>query len=174
MFLDRRWRIGLAVLGFFLLLLLRHRLGQMDGVWFQTSLHGARALALYGANDLEGAAKAYWQHFARADFGDRVWTDPALDALARGNHDRARTLARAAAAERPRDIDAQLILGEVALASGAPAEALAAGERALALDEERFDALLLAALAQARLDRPGAAIDLIIVDCLRRPDSAND
>lgn len=161
MFLDRRWRIALAVLGFFLLLLVRHRLGQMDGIWFQPSLHGARALVLYGANDLEGAAKAYWQHFAKADFGDRVWTDPALDALARGARDRARSLATTAAAERPRDIDAQLTLAEVALASGAPVEALAAGERALALDEERFDALLLSALAQARLDRPGAAIDLM-------------
>jgi tetratricopeptide (TPR) repeat protein len=161
MFLDRRWRVGLAVLGFFLLLLVRHRLGQMDGVWFQLSLHGARALVLYGANDLEGAAKAYWQHFANADFGKRVWTDPALDALARGARDRARSLATTAAAERPRDVGAQLTLAEVALASGAPAEALAAGERALALDEERFDALLLSALAHARLDRPGAAIDLM-------------
>ena len=135
---------------------------ELDARFYRFSRPGIEGLARYVVGDYAGAGRAYREDLRRA-VQSREWpsADPAFAALAAGDLATAETRVREAGARTPGDVSAGLTLAEVALQRRQPAEAL------VILQDERgrvpdvFDALLLAAVAHARLDAPGPAIDLL-------------
>jgi tetratricopeptide (TPR) repeat protein len=127
----------------------------MDGVWFQPSPSGAWALAQYLAGDYVGAARAYRAHYRDAVASGWSSGDPALDALLAGDLDRAASAARTSPSGERGFL---LTMADLALERGRPDEALTFLRQALLRAPDDADALLLASLAHARADEPGAAI----------------
>jgi tetratricopeptide (TPR) repeat protein len=154
---------GLALVGVLLVLLVGHRLWRLDERFLRWSASGLTALARYLAGDYAGAARGY-----RSDLRHRVarhpdQVDPAWGALVAGDLAEARR--RAQAQLQPGAvgpvIQARLTLGEVALAEGAPSEALRILAEVLETETDQFDALLLGSVAHARLGDHGRAVDAL-------------
>jgi tetratricopeptide (TPR) repeat protein len=123
-----------------------------------SSLAGAEGLAAYLLGDYARAAEAYRRDLAQR-VADREHRLPlATRALLAGDLDAAQREAVAALDARRDERDARLALGEVALARGRHHEAIAELDTLLATDVDQFDALLLKAIAEARLARDGDAI----------------
>jgi tetratricopeptide (TPR) repeat protein len=131
---------------------------RIDSVFFQPSLAGARALALYLGGDVAAAAQAYREHYRDGVAGGWSSGDPALDALLAGDLDRAAAAARTGPGGERGFL---LTMGEVALERGRPDEALGFFGRALERSPDDIEALLLASLAHARRDAAGDAITVL-------------
>jgi tetratricopeptide (TPR) repeat protein len=121
------------------------------------SLSGVQGLAAYLIGDYGRAAAAYQRDLATwlADAEHRA--PLATRALLVGDLDAAQRAA-SEALRAGRERDARLALGEVSLARGRYQEAITELDTLLATDVDQFDALLLKAIAQARLVRHGDAI----------------
>jgi tetratricopeptide (TPR) repeat protein len=133
----------------------------MDLIFFQISLQGMKGLALYLTGDYEDAAKAYRAHW-RVRVLDGVTTgDRGTDLVIAGDLAAAERLAREKLQRAPEDIDAMLLLAEVALDRGAPADAARWATQAVATKPDLVDAQVMLSLAHARSGASGEAIDAI-------------
>jgi tetratricopeptide (TPR) repeat protein len=160
---HRRWRgiaAGVAI-AVGVVLLLGVPL-QLDRRLVRPSLPGAWGLLLYLATDYADAARAYREDLRRsARGGEEAGADPAETALLTGDLAGAASASQAALAADPARVPARLTLAEIALQRGDPRGALAALEPLTGGRQEYFEALLLAAVARARLGEPDPAIDLL-------------
>lgn len=140
--------------------LLRQQMLGMDGVFFQRSLFGAKALVFYLAGDYARAARAYRDHFRNVlESGGRV-ADPTTNAIITGDLRLAERLARAQLEREPSAVEPLIALGTIALERGALDDAMDGLRRAIARSPDHLDALMLASVAHARAGRYGDAIDL--------------
>lgn len=135
------------------------RFAEMDDRLFQPSVYGIQGLFQYQMGRYGPAAAAY-----RADLrngGWREWQngDDAYAALLRGNLSEAARLADLQLTKQPDDVEAWLTQGEIALEEGNIRHASDAFDRAAALDDTHFDALLLSAVAHSRSGNMNKAID---------------
>lgn len=137
----------------------RHRIKQMDERFFQWSEHGAWGLTYYLLGDSSRAAKAYRAHFGSAILEQGSLGDPMQDAIVLGARAEATSLAQAALAKDPDDIQALLTLGEVAYDTGDLEQAARHFAAVLEKHPEQVDALLLLSLAYARSGAYDAAIE---------------
>ena len=110
--------ILLILLMVLLWLFLHHRVSQLDERFFQPSLLGIKGLVLYEMGDYSGAAKAYRAHFREAYQTERTSSDPAYDALLRGDLKAAKEISQKALEKNPSDFSSLLTLGEVLLEEG--------------------------------------------------------
>jgi len=137
------------------------RLADLDWPLFQLSWSGPRALALYVTGHYREAARAY----RRGQHGSlRVpyENDPSgYRAFRAGRLDEAERRARTTLALVPTAIEPLVTLGEIALENGRTKEAARSFAAALERRHDHFDAMLLHAVAAARMDDRGRAIELI-------------
>jgi tetratricopeptide (TPR) repeat protein len=135
------------------------RVAEMDDRLFQPSFDGIRGLLEYQIGRYSTAAAAY-----RSDLrtgGWREWRngDEAYTALLRGNLAEAARLVDLRLTKEPEDVEAWLTQGEIALEEGNIRRASDAFDRAAALNDKHFDALLLSAVAHSRSGDINKAID---------------
>jgi tetratricopeptide (TPR) repeat protein len=155
----RYWRLLLTCLVLVLLFFSRQQINQMDSLFFQPSVSGAKGLMYYLAGRYDRAAIAYRTHFKEEV--ERGWStgSPVQDALVRGDLPAAQSLAQQALTEGPRDLGAILMMGEVELERGYPGDALSRFATALEISPDNRDAFLLSALAHSRIGAYGEAIE---------------
>ena len=150
----------LGVAGFVLLVGLAtlDRVGRMDVRFFAGSLPATRAFAHYLIGDFAGAARWY-----RASMAASVEPRPTSSsaALLAGNQELAESLARRELAQYPEAMAPVLTLAELALARGQYDAALAHTARALTLQPDDYDALLITTLAQAHRGNRTGALDTL-------------
>jgi tetratricopeptide (TPR) repeat protein len=139
----------------------QRQISGMDRIFFQPSLQGLKGLALYLMGGYEGAAKAYRAHWRARVLDGRTTGDRGTDLILAGDLDAAERFARERLGRRPNDVTALLLLAELALESGASAEASRLAIRALAAEPDAIDAQVMLSLAQARAGASGEAIDTI-------------
>jgi tetratricopeptide (TPR) repeat protein len=152
----------LGICGFVLLVGLAalDRVGRMDVRFFSDSLPSARAFAHYLIGDFSGAARWYRASMAASIEPRQTSSSGALLA---GNQELAEALARRELAVYPDALAPVLTLAEIALGRRQYDAALTHTARALKLQPDDYDALLITTLAQAgRGDRAGA------LDALKR------
>jgi tetratricopeptide (TPR) repeat protein len=155
----RPFRIAAVVVTLLLGFLACQRLAGLDRRFLTiSSLSGAEGLAAYLLGDYAWAAEAYrrdlTKRLADAQHGAPLGTR----ALLAGDLDAAHRDASEALRTGRNERDGRLTLGEVALARGRHQEAIAELDTLLATDVDQFDALLVKAVAQARLGLDGDAI----------------
>ena len=131
----------------------------MDERFFQASLPGIRALALYAIGDYSGAAKAYRDHLREAPRAAGPSGDDGWSALLSGDYQSAKAISKKAVEKNPVDISALLTLADVALHEKAYGEALELSARVLTRERDQYDALLLSSVAHAHSGAYGNAID---------------
>ena len=154
-------QIAVALVVMAVPLLFLYRMSGMDGRFTPRSWAETEGLVRYLAGDYRGAARAYRARLKQIVAERRERIDPAYAALLEGRFADARSHAeRQLAAEF--STGAALTLAEVALAGNESDQALASLQRVLEDQPENYDALLLAAVAHARLGHNGDAIDLMI------------
>lgn len=138
--------------------------GQLAGMslrFFGTSTLAARALGHYLAGDYGGAARLYRDDLARSTARTPAESPSSWLVMARGDLDQAENRARAESRMAPADPEPVLTLAEIALARRDPATAVELAERVLRLRRDDYDALLVTAVAQARLGSIPAAIEVL-------------
>jgi tetratricopeptide (TPR) repeat protein len=156
--ISPRQYIFLAILMALLWVLVRHRVAQMDERFFQPSVLGIKGLLLYEAGDYGGAAKTYRANFKKIYDTERTASDPAYDALLRGDLKAAKELSEEALKRDPSALGPLLSLGEVFLESKDIDSALSIFKQILQNKTDQFDALLLSSVAYARSGAYGEAI----------------
>jgi tetratricopeptide (TPR) repeat protein len=158
-----RWRaLGAAIAVAVLSLFLFGSPVDLDPRLYRVSVRGLGALARYMVGDYAGAARAYREELRRtARSWERVEADAGLQALIRGDLDKAEALAKVAIAQAPGAQSARLTLAEVALQRGQPDVALATLRDDGGRFPGQFDTLLLAAVAHTRSEQFAPAIDLL-------------
>lgn len=158
---GNKLRLFLAVIaaaGFFVA---KQQYDGMDPVLVQPSLKGAIAAVRYLVGDLNGATRAYRTHFkAEYDVGRRGY-DGTQAALLAGATQEAKELALAELAKDPKDIHAEITLGEIALDEQRFTDALERANAVLKLKTDEADASVLASLAYAHLGKYDKAIDAL-------------
>ena len=157
--MARPFRVAAVVVTLLLGFLACQRLAGLDRRFLTiSSLSGAEGLAAYLLGDYAWAAEAYrrdlTKRLADAQHGAPLGTR----ALLAGDLDAAHRDASEALRTGRNERDGRLTLGEVALARGRHQEAIAELDTLLATDVDQFDALLVKAVAQARLGLDGDAI----------------
>jgi tetratricopeptide (TPR) repeat protein len=154
-----RIRVAVLVITLMLGFIAYQRLAGLDARFLAfSSLSGVEGLIAYLLGDYAWAAEAYRRHLVKV-IGDAEHELPlGTRALLVGDLDAARREASEALRVRGVERHARLTLGEVALARGQNREAVAEFDSLLATDVDQFDALLLKAVAQARLRLDGDAI----------------
>ena len=155
----RHWRTLFTCLLLIVLFLARQQVIQMDSLFFQPSINGAKGLMYYMAGRYDKAAIAYRAHFKEEV--ERGWStgSSVRDALVRGDLQAAQTLAQQALTEKPNDSAPLLMMGEVELESGYPGDALSRFVTALEIVPDNRDAFLLSAVAHSRIGAYGKAIE---------------
>jgi len=150
----------LGVGGFVLLVGLAtlDRVGKMDVRFFASSLPAARAVAHYLIGDFGGAA--HWYRTSMASSVEPRQTSSS-GALLAGNQELAESLARRELAQFPDALAPALTLAEIALARGQYDAALTQTARALKVQPDDYDALLITTVAQARQGDRGGALDTL-------------
>jgi tetratricopeptide (TPR) repeat protein len=133
----------------------------MDRRFFQPSLAGTRAFALYLLGYYSEAATGYREHYSEAIREGWTSGDPSQDALLQGDLQRAKTLANQTIERSPGNIAGLLNLGEVAIEEKQYREALALFSKVLEKERDQFDALLLSSVAQAHLGAYREAMDSV-------------
>lgn len=133
---------------------------QMDGRFFHSSLSGTKGLVLYEIGHYRAAAEAY-RSLLQEIYAERETSDPAWDALMRGDLETAESLSRDALEKDPSNIHPLLNLGEIALERGDLDGALRHFDQLLRRESDQFDALLLSAVARAKGGAYPEAIDLL-------------
>ena len=136
--------LGVLVLG----LLVRHYLAGMDERFFRASLHGAAGLVRYTVGDYAGAARAYRAHHATG-----YEPLPGLPSVP--------SRAGKRSSPKPKDVQALLTEGEAALAHNDLNEAEEIYARALAVETDQYDALLMTAVINGKRGRYGEAIQAL-------------
>lgn len=154
-------RVLLGIVVAVTLLYIQERVTEMDARLFQTSSHGAQGLAYYLTGSYGNAAHAYRAHLRSGGWREWATGDPGYALLLQGNLSEASREADLQLDKQPDDIQAFLTRGEVSLEQGDFRQASILFGRALEKDENHFDALLLAAVAQSYADEPGRAIDTL-------------
>ena len=134
------------------------RVGRMDVRFFANSLPATRAFAHYLIGDFGGAARWYRASIAASAEPRQTSSSGALLA---GNQELAESLARRELTQYPDAMAPVLTLAEVALARGQYDAALAHTARALKLQPDDYDALLITTLAQARRGNRAAELDTL-------------
>lgn len=153
-------RIVVVLVVVFVSFLGERQISGMGPVFFQPSLVGLKGLVLYLVGDYAAAAAAYREHW-RSHLSNGASTgDPGTDLILGGKVDTAEGVARARL-RRGQDVNATLLLGEVALERGAPAEASRLATEALDSNPDNIDARVILSLAAARTGASGLAIDEI-------------
>lgn len=151
--------LALALLASVLLIvLLAYRPWRLDERFLRFSAPGLMGLARYLAGDYAGAARAYRSDLRLRMEGHPDRFGPAWRALVAGDLAEAKRAAQAEASTMGPATQALLTLGEIALAEGAPAEALRIFDDILRGEVDQFDALLLGSVAHARLGAYGSAV----------------
>ena len=137
-------------------------LAGMDARFFGVSLPAARALAHHVAGDYGGAARLYREALRRGPA--TLPSAPALSwsLFARGELEQAEVQARMESRVAPTDPEPLLTLAEIALARRDDATALTQASRVLELRRDDYDALLIAAVAQARKGAHQAAMGPLV------------
>jgi tetratricopeptide (TPR) repeat protein len=159
--LSLRAQIAVALLVMAVPLLLLHRISEMDGRFVPRSWAEAEGFVRYLSGDYRGAARAYRARLKQLVADKREHIDLASAALLEDRFGDARSHAERQLAKEFSP-DAALTLAEVHLAMNEPAQALPGLQRVLEAQPEDYDALLLAAVANARLGNDGHAVDLLI------------
>src|SRR5262249_20376583 len=137
------------------------RFADLDWPLFQLSWSGPRALALYVTGHYRDAARAY-RHGQRGALRVAYENDPSgYRAFRAGHLDEAERRARTTLALVPTAIEPLVTLGEIALENGQTKAATRAFATVLERRPDHFDAMLLHAVAAARLDDRGRAIEMI-------------
>jgi len=165
--IERLRRLGLhpsIVLALVLMSLWMVAYRRLDGIgeeFYEPSIAGVRAFALYLNGRYGDAARAYRQ----AHRGP-VWANDANDptgayAVAVGDDALGEQRARAALAVAPEAIEPRVTLAEVALDRGDLAEASRELAAALTVQRHHVDALYLSAVVHGRTGRAGEAIDAL-------------
>ena len=116
-------------------------------------------LGYYLVGDYAKAAQAYRTHYKKEVESGQLTGDPIQDALLLRDFAKARALIGKALAEQPDDPALLATAGEIELEDDRPAEALQKLSSVLQSEPLNRDALLLAAVARARLQSFGQAID---------------
>ncbi len=158
-FIRRSAKILAAFLIVFLVFSGRQQIKQMDDRFFQPSFQGAVGLAYYLGGDYAKAARAYRTHQRQKIVSGYSSGDPIRDALLLGDFHKARQLVQTKLTERPDDPNLLTVAGEIDLEDGRPVEALQRLSSVLEREPLNRDALLLAAVARARLQAYGPSID---------------
>lgn len=157
--ISHRQYIVLAVSLVLLWLYVDHRISYMDGLFRQRSPQAVKGLLLYELGDYSGSAKAYRAYLKELYETQPDSTDPAFDALARGDLQTAKGISEEALKKDPSDVESLLTLGEVFLESQDDENALKNFDRVLRIETDQFDALLLSSVVFARSGAYGKAID---------------
>jgi tetratricopeptide (TPR) repeat protein len=154
----KRIRVALVVITLLLGFLGYQRMAGLDERFVTiSSFAAAEGLAAYLLGDYVRAAEAYRRHLVMT-MGGREFGPPGTRDLLIGALDAAQWKARDALRLEQNALHARLTLGEVALARGEYRDAIAELDAVLATAVDQFDALLLKAVAQARLGLHGEAI----------------
>jgi tetratricopeptide (TPR) repeat protein len=161
LFLHRVGRIALAIGLALLVFYARHQFNQMDERFFQPSLPGAKALALYLFGDYSAAAKAYRVHFQEAVHAGWTTGNEAEDAFLRGDLRAAQLIAQKTLEANQTTINALVILGQIALEQQSFNEALRLFNLTLQIQDGQPEAVLLSAVAHSRSGLYGEAIEAL-------------
>jgi tetratricopeptide (TPR) repeat protein len=148
--LTRRGKIILACAVMLLWFLARQQFSQMDDIFFQPSVWGAKGLSLYLIGDYSGAARAYRAHLQKAYQAGRTTGDLTLDEILRGDLRKARELSHRALEQAPEDLVVLLDAGEIALEENDLPAALEIFDRILREKPDHADAAVLSSIAHAR------------------------
>ena len=138
--------------------------GQLAGMslrFFGTSTLAARALGHYLAGDYGGAARLYRDDLARSAARTPAESPSSWLLMARGDLEEAASRAHAESRLAPSDPEPLLTLAEIALARRHSPAAVELAGRVLRLRRDDYDALLVTAVAQARLGIFPAAIEAL-------------
>ena len=139
----------------------REHVAQMNSLFFQESIHGAKGLLFYLTGSYSNAAKAYRAHFVEEYKAGQTSGDAILDALVRGDLPTAKAYTQQALENDPDNLQTRLDLGEIALAENDLGQALDIFERILKTEPDHIDTLLLASIAYARAGNTDQAIDAL-------------
>jgi tetratricopeptide (TPR) repeat protein len=148
--LTRRGKIIFACAVMLLWFLARQQFSQMDDIFFQPSVWGAKGLSLYLIGDYSGAARAYRAHLQKAYQAGRTTGDLTLDEILRGDLRKARELSHRALEQAPEDLVVLLDAGEIALEENDLPAAVEIFDRILQEHPDHADASVLASVAYAR------------------------
>lgn len=148
------------------------RLNGIGGEFYEPSIVGVRAFALYLNGRYGDAARAY-----RETHRGPVWVDDANDptgayAVAVGDNAIGERRARATLAIAPAAIEPRVTLAEIALDRGDVAQASHELATVLAVKRDHVEALYLSAVVYGRAGRYGEAIDAL--NLALRSGSAGD
>src|SRR5581483_11980233 len=138
-----------------------HQISRMDPRFFPRSFLGMKGLIFYEMGNLSGAAEAYRADLTEASRTGRPSSDPAWDALLRGDLEEAGEASKKRLEKDPSEMGALLTLGEIALERGDLGEALNRFEKVLEKETDQFDALLLSSVVQARLGQYEKSVRLL-------------
>lgn len=148
--LTRRGKIILACAVMLIWFLARQQLSQVDDIFFQPSVPGAKGLSLYLIGDYSGAARAYRAHFRQVYRAGRTTGDLTQDAILRGDLKKAKELSQRTRENVPEDLAALLDAGEIAFEGNDLPQALEIFHRILQKNPDEADAAVLASVAYAR------------------------
>lgn len=158
---NNKLRLLFAVVAASVVFVAKQQYDGMDPVLVQPSLQGSLAAVRYLVGDLNGAARAYRAHFkAQYDAGHRGY-DVAQTALLAGAMQEAKELALTELTKDPKDIHAEITLGEIALDEQHFTEVLERANAVLQRKTDEADASVLASLAYARTGYYDKAIDAL-------------
>jgi tetratricopeptide (TPR) repeat protein len=135
------------------------QLSGMNPVFFRLSWPGAKALTLYLAGRYVPAVSEYRAHWRASIAAGGGTRDVGTDLLLAGDLDGAERFARRQLTQRPNDVSALLLLAELALERGAPADAIRLARQALVVEPDVADGLVALGVAHARAGAAGDAID---------------
>jgi len=137
------------------------RLNGIGGEFYEPSISGVRAFALYLNGRYGDAARAYRQAHRGPVWVDEVEDPTGAFAVAVGDNATGERRARATLATAPAAIEPRVTLAEVALDRGDLAEASRELTTVLAMKRDHVEALYLSAVVHGRAGRAGEAIDAL-------------
>lgn len=147
--IPRGIKIVSSIVIVILFVLVQRQFRGMDHRFFQPSVRGVQALALYLIGDYKNSAVAYRRHVQELAQDATLSESPAYQALLQGRFELVKDLSQQTLDKDPNNIDALLNLSELALRDQANDQALELLTKVLQLEKDQYDALLLSSIAHA-------------------------